>query len=147
MRDTSRASAGTTTGNVRRAMIVFAVALAALALFRSESFITYALDLPQNAVGRRVVAAAEGWHKWMTRLGTARITAAADAAMERLSSGDTYDDTVDDTDLDGGMDGDLPPLDPLPDEEPLPELEPLPDLEPLPELEPLPGETDDEDAQ
>ena len=118
--DALRRNAGTTRNNVRCALVVFTVALLALALFRSESFVTYALDLPQNAVGRRMVVVAEGWNRWMNALGTARVTRFADAAMERLSTGESYDDdpAMDDMDDPVDMDDDLPagdlPADDLP---------------------------------
>ena len=99
-----RERAGNTAANVRRGLAIFVVSLGVLALFRSASFVSYAYDLPEGPIGSRVAVIAETWNEWMEALGPAQVTAAAEAAMERLAAPDDEDD-LDSDDADGENDG------------------------------------------
>jgi hypothetical protein len=63
-----------TGANIRAALIVFAVALALMAVFLSASLQSYVYDLPPGPVTDRLAAAAEQWQLWMEDIGAAGLS-------------------------------------------------------------------------
>jgi hypothetical protein len=63
-----------TGANIRAALVVFAVALALMAVFLSASLQSYVYDLPPGPVTDRLAAVVDQWHLWMEDIGAAGLS-------------------------------------------------------------------------
>jgi hypothetical protein len=72
-----------TRGNARSSLAIMLVAALVLAVFASRELRLFARDLPGNRVTDVLVAAADGWHGAMQRLGPARISPAIRRIFQR----------------------------------------------------------------
>jgi hypothetical protein len=63
-----------TGATIRAALVVFAVALALMAVFLSASLQSYIYDLPPGPITDLLAAYAEQWHLWMEEIGAAGLS-------------------------------------------------------------------------
>jgi hypothetical protein len=63
-----------TGATIRAALVVFAIALALMAVFLSASLQSYVYDLPPGPVTDRLAAAVDQWHHWMEDIGAAGLS-------------------------------------------------------------------------
>lgn len=64
----------TNSRNIAASLVVFALALAIMAVFMSADFQSYAYDLEPGPFADKVAAAADGWHARMEEAGAAQLS-------------------------------------------------------------------------